>query len=91
MDYHKYCTYNDKKILHGESMYDFDSCAIVFCQQEPSGSCQISHKVLYPNGCCHIDGNMVPEGHFADSQLCHQKQVYKLAQNQSSSENVSTV
>jgi hypothetical protein len=39
--------------------------------------------VLYPNGCCNINGKMVPEGDIEGSQLCYQNQVYKLVNSPS--------
>ena len=43
-----------------------------------------NHRVvLYPNGCCNINGKMVPEGDIEGSQLCYQNQVYKLVNTQS--------
>ena len=41
------------------------------------------HVVLYPNGCCNINGKMVPEGDIEGGQLCYQNQVYKLVNTQS--------
>ena len=71
------CKYNDQKIMGGEKIYDFDSCAMVKCQHTKSGGYEIFHEVLFPNGCCNINGKMVPEGELHGDLMCHHTNVYK--------------
>ena len=58
-----------------QSETDFESCGIVKCMITPQNGPEIMHEILYPHGCCNIDGNLVGEDDVIDTAdgtfLCH--------------------
>ena len=72
------CVFNDMILEPNQSETDFDSCGIVKCLLTPQNGPEIFHEILYPEGCCNIEGNLVKEdGVFEGSKgtfLCHNGQ-----------------
>ena len=58
-----------------QSETDFESCGIVKCMITPQNGPEIVHEIIYPDGCCNIDGNLVGEDDVFETAsgafLCH--------------------
>ena len=65
-----------------QSKTDFQSCGIVKCLLTPENGPEIIHEILYPEGCCNIDENLVEEdGIFETAKgtfLCHNGEPVKI-------------
>ena len=65
-----------------QSKTDFQSCGIVKCLLTPENGPEIIHEILYPDGCCNIDENLVEEdGIFETAKgtfLCHNGEPVKI-------------
>eukprot|EP00093_Oithona_nana_P011871 11871.XXX_86502_84293_1 [CDS] Oithona nana genome sequencing. len=76
------CVFNDMILEPNQSKTDFQSCGIVKCLLTPENGPEIIHEILYPDGCCNIDENLVEEdGIFETAKgtfLCHNGEPVKI-------------